>query len=301
LVPQIESYLASNTTTPLLILHYPSAHLATVLALRKLLGVDLLKIAGILDTLSYDPPSLASRSKTPTSKPPNPLSNDTVSSRSHGRLNSLQQTREDLSNTLQRQTSVTSSTALAARRTSTTGVSFSKANYLLPSTATDAEITTFLGNIWKSLVEKSAFYTPEPEPKPIIIQKPPLPPTPANSLPTSRGGDRDRDSGYPPSSFRPLRNDRDRESKISRLTRNSNIRSHGRAASITSTIKTTASERVRREDREWENFYIGEEDSDDDAYDRMILGRGFAKIVPEVKKPGQKRNTKKALKWLGLA
>lgn len=93
-------------------------------------------------------------------------------------------------------------------------------------------------------------------------------------------------------------------------------------------VRTTASEKVRREDREWENFYIAEEDSDDDEYDKMILGRGFATIVPEARRKefgkvteagkegegegadiipgmvmvnGQKRGTKKALKWLGLA
>lgn len=81
------------------------------------------------------------------------------------------------------------------------------------------------------------------------------------------------------------------------------------AASV-STSRTTASERVRREDarveREWENFYIGEEDSEDDDYDRMVLGRSMARIVPEVRivtSDGMvpKRSTKKALKWLGLA
>lgn len=76
---------------------------------------------------------------------------------------------------------------------------------------------------------------------------------------------------------------------------------HKYAASIAST-KTTASERERkRGDKEWENFYIAEDDSEDDEYDKMILGRGMQRIVPEVKKVGQKANTKKALKWLGLA
>lgn len=72
--------------------------------------------------------------------------------------------------------------------------------------------------------------------------------------------------------------------------------------------RTTASEFERREDRgrierEWENFYIGEDDSEDDEYDRMIMGRALAKIVPEIRMPEleKKRNTKKALKWLGLA
>lgn len=71
-------------------------------------------------------------------------------------------------------------------------------------------------------------------------------------------------------------------------------------ASIAST-KTTRTERGRREDAEWDSFKVEEDDSEDDAYDRMILGRYHARIVPEVRVVGQKRNTKKALKWLGLA
>ena len=81
---------------------------------------------------------------------------------------------------------------------------------------------------------------------------------------------------------------------------------HKYAASIASTVRTTASEPVRRLAREWENFYIGDEDSEDDDYDRMVLGRAMARIVPErmeLLPDGSvpKRSTKKALKWLGLA
>jgi hypothetical protein len=43
-----------------------------------------------------------------------------------------------------------------------------------------------------------------------------------------------------------------------------------------------------------------EDDSDDDAYDKMILGRALARIVPEVRVAAQTRDKKKALKWLGL-
>ena len=66
----------------------------------------------------------------------------------------------------------------------------------------------------------------------------------------------------------------------------------------------TATERVRRGDEEeWEDFYVDELDSDDDAFDRMIMGRSGARIGPEVVRQsnGKKRSSKKALKWLGLA
>jgi hypothetical protein len=301
LVPHIEAYLAANTTIRLLILHYPSHHLTTVFALRNLLGSDLLKIAGILDSLSSDPPSIIYRPQTST----NPLSNDAISSRSQTCLNSL--------NTLQHRASIAShistfSTTNPTPQKTDSGISFSKANYLLPSTATDAEITTFLSSIWESLVEKSTFYDPEPEPKPIIIEKPPLPPTPI-SISTGTRGDSDRDSAYQSSSYRAPRGET-RDPKTSRLTGNSATRprtpKHSYTPSITSTVHTTASGKGRKEEAEWENFYIGEDDSEDDEYDRMIMGRSMAKIVPEVRKQFgaagvPKRSTKKALKWLGLA
>jgi len=167
-------------------------------------------------------------------------------------------------------------------------------------------------------MEKSSFYIPELEPKPIIIKRPPIPQIPtSSSLAGGRDRDRDRDSGYPSSSYRGL------TSKISRLTGQSNITlpnstansrhnyapsmastGHGYAASIASTVKTaktTKSELERRAANDWENFYIGEEDSEDDAYDKMIMGRSMAKIVPDVRKRDVKRDKKKALRWLGLA
>lgn len=75
---------------------------------------------------------------------------------------------------------------------------------------------------------------------------------------------------------------------------------HKYAQSIASTVRTTVSERGRREDKEWENFYIADEDSEDDDFDKMILGREFKMIRPEATVV-KKRNTKKALKWLGLS
>jgi hypothetical protein len=316
LVPQLETYLASNTSTRLLILQYSSKHLAVVLALRKLLGTDLLKIAGILDSLASDPPSILSSPRPPP--PVNPLSKDATLLRSSIRHNrgesdkSLDQNKPSERH-IQSKPSVAGSLASARSSTNfpkldTSGaISFSKADYLIPSTATDAEITTFLSGIWKGLIEKSAFYTPEPEPEPVVVEKiVQAPPVPNIPTPVSPASYRDRE--YPPSSFR----HQGHQSKISRLTGSNKhgyspsvpSTKHEYAASIASTVKTTATERSRRDNKAWENFYIGEEDSDDDAYDKMILGRGFAKIVPEVPKPVNerpKRPTKKALKWLGLA
>ena len=325
LVPQLEAYLASNASTRLLILQYSSTHLATVLALRNLLGVDILKVAGILDSLASDLPSILSSPRTPRSSMSNPLSNEAVSSRLsyHDRREpekSLDRPKPSERKVRQRPSiaasmadSVRSRSSIVLPKIDTSGsASFSKANFLLPSTATDTEITTFLSGIWKSLMEKSIFYTPEPEPEPEpiviekIVQAPVVPNLPTPITPTDY---RSRDAAFPPVSFRPSGH----QSKISRLTGSvkhgyapslTTSTKHGYTPSIASTVKTKGTAASRREEREWENFYIAEEDSDDDAYDKMTLGREFARIMPEVRKPvgaGSRRPTKKALKWLGLA
>lgn len=289
LIHELEAYLIANTAIRLLILQYPAEHLATILALRKLIGGDFVAV-GILDTLALDPSSLTSRSRTPSSPPSN------KALRASPRVKPPTQLKN-----------MASSITLNGTEKTENKVSFSKADYVLPSTATDAEITTFLTSIWRVLTQKSPFYAPElepPSPPPQIVEKPLS--SPSIKSHTATHNPRDHESVYPPSTYRTSRTDRD--SKISRLTGQSNLQSghhHSKyAPSIASTMRTTASERGRREEnRAWENFYIAEEDSEDDSYDRMIMGRGFAKIIPEIKKEGQpsKRNTKKALKWLGLA
>jgi hypothetical protein len=200
-------------------------------------------------------------------------------------------------------------------KTEPRAASFSKANFVLPSTATDAETTAFLSEIWKTLMQKSPFYTPErdPGPKPAMPEGlSPPPPTPSASSVFSRDARdaHDRDSGYPASTYRGA------PSKISRLTGGSEAESqrnyeppvipkHNYASSTTST-KTTRTERGRRRvekgsEDDWNNFYIGDDDSEDDEYDKMILGRAMAMIVPEVRAAEPNRDKKKALKWLGLA
>ena len=286
LIPHLETYLATNPSVRLLILLYPSAHLPTVVALRKLLGQDVLKIAGVVDTLSSDP-----RPRTPVS---HSVSNETTSPKGHAQGHKRRASRKSTGSQVSQK---------SFHQSKKSDISFSKANYLLPSTATDSEIVAFLSGIWKSLVEKSAFYTPEPEPEPIVVEKivermverKPVPPP--KSLHSPRPG---------------------RESKISRLTGGNppEKRSHNYAPSIASTVRsfttvrtmgtmrTTATERGRREvDKAWEDFYIGEVDSEDDEYDRMVMGRSGARIVPEPIRSmqGKKRSSKKALKWLGLA
>lgn len=328
IVPQIEAFLASNVNTRFLILHFPFNHLRTVFEIRKLLGTDLFKIAGILNSLASDPPSM-SGPRTPLSS--NPLSNDAVAARNRPDHLSKLRSRSDPLTTLRQQTSFVG----GQPKTEFGVTSFSKANFLLPSTATDAEITAFLSGIWKALMERSPFYTPEgkivpsircysyvwkpnpwepggrkytdkmiaePEPKPVMPHRPsPPPPTPSTSSVFTRDA-RDRDSGYPASTFRGA------PSKVSRLTGNSEVGSqnnyessvlskHKSASSIAST-KTTERGRQRVErgaETGWENFYIQDDDSEDDEYDRKVLGRAM-----EVRATAPKRDKKKALKCMFL-
>ncbi|KAN0110301.1 hypothetical protein V8E51_006688 [Hyaloscypha variabilis] len=309
LIPQIEAYLASNFSTRFLIIHYSLNHLETIFELRKLLGGDLFKISGIVDSLASDPPSM-SRPRTPQSSS-NPLSNDAVAARNKTRLDPSTKSRLNPATSLKQQASFSGGNL----KTEPRATSFSKANFVLPSTATDAEITAFLSEIWKTLMQKSPFYTPErdPEPKPAMpegLSRPP--PTPSASSVFSRDARdaRDRDSGYPASTYCGA------PSKISRLTGSIGAESqrnyeppvipkHNYTSSTTST-KITRTERGRRRvekgsEDDWNNFYIGDDDSEDDEYDKMILGRAMAMIVPEVRAAEPKRDKKKALKWLGLA
>lgn len=293
LVPQLEAYLEVNSTTRLLILHYHATELATVLALQRLLGPDLLKVAGVLDSLSSDPPDFASRIIS------NLLSNENGASRPSSKT--IQ--RPDSHVNPKTQAPFSNST-LSKHKKSPSTVSFAKANYLLPSTATDAEITNFLSGIRRSLAEKDVFYALEPIKNPTVeTVSPPRTPSPMMLR---------KESTSPPHVSGPK--------KLKSHTRTPTATSRPRtpdndAVSIKSTTTTlaTATERGRREgarerqsEKDWDNFYIGEEDSDDDAYDRMVLGRTggkphFGMKTGFIDQGKRKGNSKKALKWLGLA
>ncbi|RDL38492.1 uncharacterized protein BP5553_02832 [Venustampulla echinocandica] len=283
LVPQLEAYLAANSSTRLLILHYTSNQLPTMVALRKLLGSHHFKVAGILNSLALDSPSSRCRPQLSISAHSGAFNDYLPSSTYHASpLNSsLVPVKGD--STLEK-----SQGMVSKPKQSHSYISFAKANYVLPSTATSTEIASFVAEIRKSLVEKSALYAYKPPPKPAMVDKgiqalpiPPIPKTPnkheTSTMPTgnqsvpgsARGYDQDRDSLYPASSF-----------------------------------KTPTIRRERENRKKWDNFYVGDEDSDDDEFDKMILGRKHAKIVPEMRMAGpapQKKNMQKALKWLGVS
>ncbi|KAG6263357.1 hypothetical protein E4U49_002405 [Claviceps purpurea] len=114
MVPQLETFLTLHTDVRYLLLMYPPDHLATVLALQKLIGIDVMKVAQIVDSTSkQDSPfshfSRASASNNTQLKAPHPI--------------------------------------FSSRKTSS-DVSISKANYLLTSTASEKDIATFVSTVW---------------------------------------------------------------------------------------------------------------------------------------------------------
>ncbi|KAI4592747.1 hypothetical protein KJ359_010507 [Pestalotiopsis sp. 9143b] len=133
MVPHLETYLAAHNETRFLILEYPAEHLATVLALQKLVGIDLLKVTGIVSAESPEAQAI--------SKSPSPISRSVDLGRPS--LSSRYSTRSVAETPL-----------------------FSKANFVLASSATNSEIATLISTIWKILIEISPYYIPEVSPRP---------------------------------------------------------------------------------------------------------------------------------------
>lgn len=158
IVPHLASYLSVNASTRFLILEYPADHLATVVALQNLIGVDILKIAGIIDS------EAASAYNT---EPSSPVSAHFGSRLSVGSATST--SAAQLARSLDAISLPGSPFAppllspfgagptLAQRRR----LSFSKANYVLTNTATEAEIVNFISIIWKTLIQADPFYSLE--------------------------------------------------------------------------------------------------------------------------------------------
>ncbi|KAI5864259.1 hypothetical protein GGS23DRAFT_620053 [Durotheca rogersii] len=141
IIPHLETYMAANSTTRFLLLEYPPEHLTTVLALQRLVGVDLLKVAGILDSEANQPrpyPGFKVPPRTSAHSPQNSGSGILAAGK-----------RAD-------------ATLLTPPGTKQAEMpSFSKANFLLTSSANESEIATLISTIWKILIDISTFYIPE--------------------------------------------------------------------------------------------------------------------------------------------
>ncbi|CAN8103981.1 unnamed protein product [Discula destructiva] len=160
LIPHLDTYLATNSATRFLVLSYSAEHLATILCLQKLIGAGMLKVAGIIDT-GDTVSSLHSYHASPST-----ISSSTDSSRAPS-IASI----ERLLDTPSLETSPTpplSISALAEHQKQSRSnlahrrrVSFSRADYILVSSATESEIATLISTLWKVLISIDAFYTPE--------------------------------------------------------------------------------------------------------------------------------------------
>ncbi|KAI1639389.1 hypothetical protein F4809DRAFT_139978 [Biscogniauxia mediterranea] len=124
IVPHLETYAATHPSARLLLLEYPPSHLATVLALQRLLGASLLKVVGILDASSS---SSSSSSPHPHPHPQlqqPPLMSLSPSSFARGAANFF---------------------------------------FPLPSTAGPSEVAALIAAVWRVLIDISAFYLPPEE------------------------------------------------------------------------------------------------------------------------------------------
>ncbi|KAI1106735.1 hypothetical protein F4804DRAFT_284126 [Jackrogersella minutella] len=140
IIPHLETYMAAHSATRFLLLEYPPEHLSTVLSLQRLVGVDLLRVAGILysEDVVVKP---CSEVKIPTRR------------NTHLRMNS----RSGVSTISTRTGATLSPTGIMPAETP----SFSKANYLITSSANESEIAHLISTIWKILINISTFYIPE--------------------------------------------------------------------------------------------------------------------------------------------
>lgn len=168
IIPHLETYLAASYGTRFLLLEYPAEHLATVLALQKLVGTEMFKVAGIIDSEATSPsPSGISSpiSSRPSSHSAAPFSNTDTKGLDSSLLGSPFPDER-------------SKTHPAHQKKS----SFSEANYLLTSSATESEISVFVATILKDLTEIDQYYVPE------ISSLPPARPGTAKSTKSTATG-----------------------------------------------------------------------------------------------------------------
>ncbi|PSR93634.1 hypothetical protein BD289DRAFT_364388 [Coniella lustricola] len=278
IVPQLESYLAANTVTRFLLLEYPAEYLPIILALQRIVGSEMFKVAGIVDSedlsqAASDVPSPVSPNSAhdmqaiyfPNAQPSPPLVERKSSPRSRTSNHSFRPSHR-------------------ARQ------SFSRADHLLPSSATEAEIATFISAILKTLIDIDVFYAPEAirgRPARAHGAAKPFPTTPAKvagatpaSPPLSPDSDgRGLDSPTTPCARGQLSPScTSVHSALSRSRRHSN-RSRSGQRSLADRRRTTMVE---------DDFYNDDEDE--------------RRLMPMYMRTGERRkgNTRKALKFLGL-
>ena len=133
LMPHLEAYLSTHPDVRFLIIEYTAEHLPTVLALRRLIGSHTVKVAGILGS---DRPALSK----PSSASSGQDRHGEAELGSAGRLDAA-------------------SDPVSPR---SGGIPTTKANYLLTSSATPAEIAAFMAAIRHTLNSAASYCNADP-------------------------------------------------------------------------------------------------------------------------------------------
>ncbi|KAI0445615.1 hypothetical protein F4803DRAFT_548125 [Xylaria telfairii] len=145
IIPHLETYIAAHSGTRFLILDYSPEYLSTVMALQHLIGVDLFKVAGIIDAEASD------RRSGPAYRIPT----------LHKVTYSTATSADEVTSAALLSPKRPKPTLETAERTRPTQSSFSKANFVLTSTATEFEIAALISSIWRILIDISPSYIPE--------------------------------------------------------------------------------------------------------------------------------------------
>lgn len=148
IVPHLETYLAMNSNIRFLLLEYAPEHLSTALALQKLVGVPLFKVAGIINM----EPSLPNLPSLPSGMSPTPSVVGGLSA-----ISLPTSPREKTSTPNFSKPTLRSGSSLSP--SSGSHLEFSNANFLLASSSSEREVASFVQTIWKILAEASSYYS----------------------------------------------------------------------------------------------------------------------------------------------
>ncbi|KAK3387152.1 hypothetical protein B0H63DRAFT_151075 [Podospora didyma] len=308
IVPHLETYLTLHANVCFLIIEYPVEHLATVLALQKLIGVEMFKVACILNG---ENPETHDR---PLSAPPG-LEHERYAAAAGAGALSLPQ-------------SPNPESFSGARL-------FSKANYLLTYLATGSETSGFVAAIRETLASISNYYVPEVPPrkgsllhnsymltdvdlaakvsKAVRLQTPPPPLHPKTSL---SSGILDTppsspleyfSTGKPRSATRPLSPTLSTKSRASLKTPVARGGGSGEEADGSRHVRTPSDSpkdhrlrlvKVNSAPNNYYSRYDGlvaddEDEGDSDAEERRLMPLFL-------RRQAERGNSQKAMKWLGL-
>ena len=150
LVPHLETYLAAHAEVRFLVLEYAPQHLAAVLALQRLVGVDLLKVAQLVDAGAGEPLSFTHVQGASVSGL-SPLLSPLPGSRSNP---------GSVSGALS-PASMAPATPRSPAFSATEAPSLTRANFLLTSSATETEVSAFVAAVRRVLVAVSPAYAEE--------------------------------------------------------------------------------------------------------------------------------------------